>query len=292
MAVISIKSAGWLHGPGRTVWLGGAIRNFMAWVADGLANTFTVDNLTKITRLTRTDWQGTVALSAAARTNICKRSQDFSALWDHTDTPTPAFAVAPDGTTTATQITDGNAGVLLTTRQTTALVITPNGQYTASTYFKKSTGALTSYPGMAVLLTGVDTRVAYTILNTTTGAAAFDASSNIATKSLAVIDAGDYWRLQITFTDNQSNTGCKTVLYGAISANGTSISPSATGSAVVWGVQVETGPVATAYIPTTTAPVTVTDYALASEEVTLGETPVAGAVFTLDGDITADVEGA
>ena len=39
MAVLSIKSAGWLHGPGRTVWLGGAIHNFMAWIADGIANT-------------------------------------------------------------------------------------------------------------------------------------------------------------------------------------------------------------------------------------------------------------
>lgn len=93
MAILSVKAAGWLHtaveaanvglcGPWRKASNGGAVQKFMAWVADGAANTFTVDNLTKITRLTRTDWQGTVALSANPRTNLWTYSQDFSnAAW-------------------------------------------------------------------------------------------------------------------------------------------------------------------------------------------------------------------
>jgi hypothetical protein len=121
---------------------------------------------------------------------------------------------------------------------------------------KKTTGALTNYAGVAILLTGVSTRVDYGIINTTTGAVIRDSSSNINSITYSTQSYGDYWRVITTFTDNQSNLVCTFILYPAISTNGTSINSNAQGSNIFWGAQLEAGSYATSYIPTTSASVT------------------------------------
>jgi len=274
MAVLSIKSAGWLHGPGRTVWLGGAIRNFMAWAADGVANTFTVDNLTKITRMTRTDWQGTVALSASARTNLFTYAYSLdNAAWVKSGVTVAASAITV-GPYTLWKVTESVLNEQHEIRQTKTLVSTVT--YTQSAIMKAGElrygyvrfGSMYTY---ADLLTGV---ITFTSVN--------------AVGKIEDLGNGIY-RVSITAS---GQTGAQYVAAGpttTLNLGGVHLGDGTSG--IYIGCQmfsIEGG----GFIPTTTTPVTVTDYALASEEVTLGETPVAGAVFTLDGDITADVEGA
>lgn len=285
MAVISIKSAGWLHGPGRTVWLGGAIRNFMAWVADGAANTFTVDNLTKITRLTRTDWQGTVALSLNPRTNYFIQSENLTYFGVNSGSPT----------ITATTVSDTSASTLASVYKFTSVPMDSN-QYAATALIAKNApniiGVAWRFSG------GTNTNQHICALDTVTGNfKAWDMITNLPV-SCNVDDLGaNGWAVTLYPKNDSTNNTGKILLYPAwastLGSNKTVPSvTSLVGAVSCTKIMLVPGTSSGSYIPTTTAPVTVTDYALAGEEVTLGETPVAGAVFTLDGDITADVEGA
>jgi len=188
------------------------------------------------------------------RTNIVTYSEDFTnASWVKTATITANTTIAPDGNLSADTFTDSTSAFLDVRK---VLTITANSTNTASFFVKKTTGALTNYAGVAILLTGVSTRVDYGIINTTTGAVIRDSSSNINSITYSTQSYGDYWRVITTFTDNQSNLVCTFILYPAISTNGTSINSNAQGSNIFWGAQLEAGANATSYIPTVASTVT------------------------------------
>jgi hypothetical protein len=188
------------------------------------------------------------------RTNLLTYSEQFNdASWISTATITANTTIAPDGNLSADTFTD-STNAFLDVRK--VITITANSTNTASFFVKKTTGALTNYPGVAILLTGVSTRVDYGIINTTTGAVIRDSSSNINSITYSTQSYGDYWRVITTFTDNQSNLACTFILYPAISTNGTTINANAQGSNIFWGSQFEAGSYATSYIPTTSASVT------------------------------------
>jgi hypothetical protein len=188
------------------------------------------------------------------RTNLTTYSEDFTdASWIKTATVSANTTISPSGVQNADTFTD-STNAFLDVRK--VLTITANSTNTASFFVKKTTGALTNYPGVAILLTGVATRVDYGIINTTTGAVIRDSSSNINSITYSTQSYGDYWRVIATFTDNQSNLVCTFILYPAISINGTSINSNAQGSNVFWGSQFEVGAYPTSYIPTVASSVT------------------------------------
>ena len=275
MAVLSIKSAGWLHTAIE------AVQTLKVWVADGVANTFSVTGLTKIVRLTRTDWQGTVALSASARTNYCSYSEDLTQWAVHKGT----------GSATATTLTDSDTTNTYTKK--IQLTIPADSQkWFCSWIIGKSAPNIV---GLRLSLFGGMSFSNALAFDTVTGQYAMASPSDGSLPSdIQVSDLGaNGWRVSCSVTNNGTNTTLTMMClpaYAVALGNPTVSDLTLTGSATFGKCQAEKNAL-TAYIgPTTTAPVTVTDYALASEEVTLGETPVAGAVFTLDGDITTDVE--
>ena len=207
-----------------------------------------------IPRLDYTNGSCPSILVEPQRTNLLTYSEQFNdASWIKTATITANTTIAPDGNLSADTFTD-STNAFLDVRK--VITITANSTNTASFFVKKTTGALTNYAGVAILLTGVSTRVDYGIINTTTGAVIRDSSSNINSIIYSTQSYGDYWRVITTFTDNQSNLVCTFILYPAISTNGTSINSNAQGSNVFWGAQLEAGSYATSYIPTVAASVT------------------------------------
>jgi hypothetical protein len=203
---------------------------------------------TRASDATYTDAGGVVRRSPY---NLLQFSEMYTdAYWTKSATVTANTNVAPNGTLTADTLTDSNPAAYLEVRSS-LITIVANRTHTASYFIKKTTGALTHYAGIAVLLSGGTTRVDYGIINTTNGTVVRDASSNVNSASYSIEDSGDYWRVICTFTDNQSNTSFRLILYPAISVNGTSISDTATGSNVFWGAQLVEGTSALDYFPTT-----------------------------------------
>ena len=188
------------------------------------------------------------------RTNLAQFSESFdNAYWTKSATVTANTTISPSGYQDADTFTDSTTSYLDVRR---LIAITPNATHTASFFVKKTTGTITHYAGIAVSLTGGSGRADYGIINTNTGAIVRDASSNVNSAAYSSVDYGDYWRVILTFTDNQSNGNCTFILYPAISSNGTSISSNAQGSNVFWGAQLELGSYVSSYVNTLGAAVT------------------------------------
>jgi hypothetical protein len=180
---------------------------------------------------------------------LANHSQEFdNGYWSGSAIVTANTHVSPDGTTTADTF-DDNTSAFLDKRK--VFTIAGNAPHTFSFFVRKTSGALSHYAGIAVLLTGVSSRVDYGIINTTTGTINRDASSTVNSATYRVENYVDYWRVSLAFVDNQANTSCAVIMYPAISSNGTSINSNAQGANVFWQAQLETGSVATSPIVTT-----------------------------------------
>jgi hypothetical protein len=189
------------------------------------------------------------------RTNLVLYSEQFdNAWWSKSATVTSNTTISPSGSQDADTFTDSSTNYQDVF--TPSINITANTTYTVSVFIKKTTGALTHYPGIGILLGGGVSRSDFGILNTTTGQIVRDSSSNVNSATYSTQSVNDYWRVILTFTDNQSNNTLGFRLYPAISNNGTSVSSTAQGTNVFWGAQLELGAYPTTYIPTTTASAT------------------------------------
>jgi hypothetical protein len=199
------------------------------------------------------------------------RSEDLSTTWTPTNSPTITtnIAVAPDGTTTADGLEDTTGTNYKRAEQ--LFTVSANATYTASVFVKKETSE-TAYGGVGLTWSGTAVKTAYFIFDAVNGTA--NIVKTVASASVVVQDYGTYWRFCCTATDNGSNTTLQISLYATLSTNGTSAGVGIGSVRTYWGAQVELGPIATSYIPTTTASVTRNkdDISLGSASSLIGQT--------------------
>lgn len=173
--------------------------------------------------------------------NLLEYTEEFdNAYWVKTNaTVTANAAVAPDGTTTADTTNDPTTSYGTIARR---VVYSPSS--TASLYVKKDAiGRATRFPAL---------RISYSVPSSQFYDIFFDTSTGEYTLSSGasgnVIDEGDYWRVWVSGTDTGSNTTLTYILFPAVGASSTwTPSPTATGSIVAWGAQLEEGSTATNY---------------------------------------------
>jgi hypothetical protein len=193
-----------------------------------------------------------------SRANALSYSNAFTtAPWQTLNTVSAAQNVTgPDGVANSAWTLSDNDAVNTGSYYRAVIVANDSTTYTASWFIKKTTGAAT-FPAVILNILGGATGVLGTyVINTNTGVATSSGAS--VTTSCVVRDFGQFWRVSITAPNNSTGN---TVLYHQLSPavntnGGSTIVPSTTGSAVFYGVQLETGAFATSYIPTTTTSLT------------------------------------
>lgn len=175
--------------------------------------------------------------------NLLQRTEELEhATWLLVNTPiiTANTSVAPDGTTTADTIEDNSNTVQEGVRQQIVGVVSNNQKYTGSIYIKK-TGAVSIYPVLQMQFFSVATITARIIVDTLNGVVIDNIGSPPTSKSIT--DAGDYWRVSITFTnDNVGNVSCTFNILPAYATDlSGNIDLAAMGSNIFWGAQLELG---------------------------------------------------
>jgi hypothetical protein len=179
-------------------------------------------------------------------TNLVTYSEDFAdASWVKTSVTVEANTViAPDGTLTADTITTATGGYFTKTISVSASV-----SHALSFYIGKTTSA-TTFP---MLELNTLPNYGQVILNTDTGVATV-LGGVLGATDLQVSDAGRYW--QLSFTTISGTTSATIYFYPAASTNGTGYTAGLSGSAVIWGAQLEANSYQTSYIKTEASQVT------------------------------------
>jgi hypothetical protein len=192
-----------------------------------------------------------------ASTNLCLQSEDINTTWNPANaTPTQSTEETPDGDTTNKYIklVDDNTGGGATGSVYVEQVITVTGgaKYTGSVFLKKS--GLNWARLMAFGAGSVGNANPSQYFDLDTGA--------LGTGNAGIDDAtieeypNGWYRCSITWTQGAGDTSFLFVINVADGNNVITVDLDGTSSIFVWGAQVEEGPIATSYIPTTTASVT------------------------------------
>ncbi len=210
-----------------------------------------------------------------AATNLVQRSEEFSdAYWTKGRTTTTAnTSVAPNGTTTAETLTDD------TTASATHRIFSSNVSVVSGT----------SYATSCFLKAGTSTRVEIVLadsLEASIGitATVFDLSAGtIISGSGRIENYGNGWfRCTNTGTSNTTGNG-RVFIYLYNSANQRTYTGTATNTVLIWGAQLETGSVATSYIPTVAATAT-------RNADVISRTAVSGLIGQTEGTIYAEIQ--
>ena len=199
--------------------------------------------------------------------NLVFHSSDWTSNWSAgnasgtTVVTNSAISLAPDGTATANEIypTSGNTNHVRTSNSTTAVTYVSGTVYTQSAFFKAGIGV-----GIQVQLNNPAARFSqsgYANFDLINGLVSVVSGTTADTNRAARIEnyGNGWYRCSYTATCTSAGTG---VGFAAtlIAASGDTRLPSFSGTVtdylLGWGAQLETGSVATSYIPTTTAAVT------------------------------------
>ena len=197
-----------------------------------------------------------------AATNICRQSEDISTSWNPiTATITTNDTTAPDGNATADKLNDNGGGGTATGVSVVQenITVSANTKYTASVFLKADQLSFASveaqnYDG------GTDGRQFFGL----SGAGSLGSPSGIDDSSITAYPNG-WYRCSITWTQGAADTSVDIRIYVASSISDRTVDLDGTSSIFVWGAQLEAGPIATSYIPTTTASVT-----RVKDDITLG----------------------
>lgn len=228
----------------------------------------------------RNDWQGNQLLYATTRTNLLPNSS-WAASWSNTNVSVASdAAIAPDGSPTADTVTRTSTAAAYVF-ENLAKAATPT-QYTASIFVKKGVGNY--FPFRLDGQSGSNAANVIFNLNTGTIDTAASAVGTYTGASAIIVAAGGGW-YRVTLTATSGPESGVQVIYspstvsqqvdGGQSANGA--------SCAVWGAQLEIGTTLTSYIPTTTSPVTVTDYTITNGLIALSSPPILGSSLSWSG---------
>lgn len=265
-----------VHANGEVFGTGdGATKNFP--LTYGGAQVRRVDSAT----LYRNDWQGNQLLYAIARTNLLLQSQAFdSASWSKSNCSVMAnAATAPDGTATADKLI-GSSGS--SSRYCASASATETNVVVTGSVFAKAA----EYSKFRLNLTNfaTDSRGIYVDVSAGTIYSQDTNGTDFTNISGTVTSVGNGWYLcTVTALKGAANSSVRLAIdpkdnSGNSNGDGTS-------GIYLWGAQLEIGSTRTSYIPTTTAAMTVTDYALSSSGIAqMTVAPSAGAKLSWTGD--------
>ena len=186
-----------------------------------------------------------------AATNICLQSEDINTTWLPINaTRTTNDTSAPDGNTTADKLGDDNGGGTGEVFIYQTITVSANTKYTASVFLKADQLSFarlvaSDYDGTT------DGRQFFGL----SGAGSLGTAQNLDDSKIEAYPNG-WYRCSITWTQGAADTSFALYVQVADSISSTGVDLDGTSSIFVWGAQVETGPIATSYIPTTTASVT------------------------------------
>ena len=217
------------------------------------ANSKTLDPRITFTRgSTATYYDGKT--TTKAEENLLRHSQDWTnSAWGGTATTiTGDNTTAPDGTTTADRMNITSSNNYAGTAQ--RVTASPSTVYTASMYFKKA-----NYDYMNFAMQAITSGGSYITNFATIKIDLSDGSENgSGTGTVSITSVGNGWYRVVVSGTTPSNTGKINVRTEFTDSSGQAApSPSvAIGSQVyLWGAQLEQRSSATAYTPTTTAPI-------------------------------------
>ena len=190
-----------------------------------------------------------------ASTNLCLQSEDINTTWGTVNaTPTQDTEETPDGDTSNKYIklVDDSGGGTGNVFVAQTITVSGGTKYTASVFLKRD---------------GLN----WAKLQAAGAGSVGDANPNkffdldngvLGTGSAGIQDAtieeypNGWYRCSITWTQGAADTSFDFNIYVANDDVDANVDLDGTSSIFVWGAQVETGPIATSYIPATTASVT------------------------------------
>lgn len=169
--------------------------------------------------------------------NLVTYSQDFqnAAYTKSAGLITATGVLAPDGTLTATTMTDDDAGNYDNFSRSFS-ILNDSTSYNISICIRKTTGATSTRTGFNVSITGGTTKSYNIRFNADTGVAA-GGDSNLVTS-----ENNNFWRLSFTVSNNSTgNTSLNISYFPATGIYDGGDVNTATGSHTVWGFQVTRG---------------------------------------------------
>ena len=190
-----------------------------------------------------------------AATNICLQSEDINTTWSSgRATPTQSTEETPDGDTSSKYIKladDGSTGAN-TVFIYQPITVVASTKYTASVFLKKDGLNWARLLAAGTGSVGDNNPAKY--FNLDTGVLG---SGNAGIDDATIEEYPNGWyRCSITWTQGASDTNFSFQIFLADADNDVTVDLDNTSSIFVWGAQVEASPIATSYIPTTTASVT------------------------------------